>query len=207
MDKDKLKALEAERRPNVETANYGWPTFRESGPLEHFGQIGIAFTDADNVLSGAVTKHGEDVEALEGKIANEASTRQQADQALDNKITAEASARQTADQALDKKVADEAKARTEADTATNSEITKLKDGKADKTALQALQTTVNSKADNTALQALQTTVSSKADSSTVTTLSNTVAGKVSKTTIAALAEDAELATTVAKVNAIISALA
>lgn len=191
MDNGKLKALEAERKPNVETANYGWPTFRESGPLEHFGQIGIAFTDADNVLSEAVNKHGEDVEALEGKIASEASTRQTADQTLEGKITSETSARQTADQALDKKVADEAKARAEADTATNSEITKLKDGKADNTALQALQTTVNS----------------KADSSTVTTLSNTVAGKVSKTTIAALAEDADLATTVAKVNAIISALA
>lgn len=190
MDKDKLKALEAERRPNVETANYGWPTFRESGPLEHFGQIGIAFTDADNVLSEAVTKHGEDVEALEGKIASETSARQTADKALDKKVADEAKARADADKALDTKVAAEAKTRADADTATNSKVQSLEQSKADKTALQALQTTVNS----------------KADSSTVTTLSRTVAGKVGKTTIAKLSDDANLATVVAKVNAILAAL-
>lgn len=129
MDKDKLSRLEAVRRQDTGTPNYQWPTFRESGPLEHFGQIGIAFTDADEALSKVIGDHADDVQRLE-------------------------------------------------------------DNKADKTALQALQTAVNG----------------KADSSTVTTLSNAVANKVSKTTIASLADDADLPTVVAKVNQILSAL-
>lgn len=172
MDKDKLGELESVRRQDTGTPNYQWPTFRESGPLEHFGQIGIAFTDADNTLSKAIGKHGEDMEAMEQKLAGEAS------------------ARANADTALDTKVANEAKARADADTATNSKVQGLEQSKADKTALQALQTTVNG----------------KADSSAVTTLSNTVANKVSKTTIASLSDDADLATVVAKVNQILSAL-
>ena len=154
MDKDKLSKLEAVRRQDTVTPNYQWPTFHESGPLEHFGQIGIAFTDADNTLSKAIGKHGEDMEAMEQKLADEAS------------------------------------ARANADTATNSKVQGLEQNKADKTALQALQTTVNG----------------KADSSAVTTLSNTVANKVSKTTIASLSDGADLQTVVAKVNQILSAL-
>jgi len=154
MDKDKLSRLEAVRRQDTATPNYQWPTFRESGPLEHFGQIGIAFTDADEALSKAIGDHADDVQRLEDSIADEASTR------------------------------------SDADEATNEKVTQLQDNKADKTALQALQTTVNG----------------KADSSAVTTLSNTVANKVSKTTIASLANDADLPTVVAKVNQILSAL-
>lgn len=61
------KRIEPIRRGETETANYGYPTFSESGPDTTLGKIGGAFTDIDIRLKGGI----EAAELPDGSITPE----------------------------------------------------------------------------------------------------------------------------------------